>query len=195
MIIEKIEISKLKPAKYNPRQITKKQYNDLKDSLDKFSLVEPIVVNKDMTIIGGHQRFQIWKENAEQTNVEDITIPCVVLDLNKEQERELNIRLNSSGGGWDWDKLANEWEEKELKSWGIDVWQPEESVSNTKDYSMNTADEKLGRFLDAKVKNITIPFETEEFTNVVNRLEVIMNKYNCQDYRELIYKVIENEKV
>ena len=92
MIIEKIEISKLKPAKYNPRQITKKQYNDLKDSLD-------------------------------------------------------------------------------------------------------TADEKLGRFLDAKVKNITIPFETEEFTNVVNRLEVIMNKYNCQDYRELIYKVIENEKV
>jgi ParB-like chromosome segregation protein Spo0J len=119
MIIEKIEISKLKPAKYNPRQITKKQYNDLKDSLDKFSLVEPIVVNKDMTIIGGHQRFKIWKENTEQTNVEDITIPCVVLDLNKEQERELNIRLNKNTGDWDFDILGNEFEIQELKEWGF----------------------------------------------------------------------------
>lgn len=119
MRIEKIEINKLKPAKYNPRQITKKQYNDLKDSLDKFSLVEPIVVNKDMTIIGGHQRYKIWKENAEKSNVDDITIPCVVLDLNKEQERELNIRLNKSGGEWDMDILANEFNIDELVDWGF----------------------------------------------------------------------------
>ena len=77
----------------------------------------------------------------------------------------------------------------------MDVWQPVDSVSNETDYSMNTADEKLNRFLDAKIKNITIPFESEEFANVVNKLETIMNKYKCQDYRELIYKVIENEKV
>ena len=119
MKIEKILINKLKPATYNPRQISKKQYNDLKDSLDKFSLVEPIVVNKDMTIIGGHQRYKIWKENAEQSNVDDITIPCVVLDLNKEQERELNIRLNKSGGEWDMDILANEFDIEELKDWGF----------------------------------------------------------------------------
>jgi ParB-like chromosome segregation protein Spo0J len=119
MRIEKILINKLKPATYNPRQISKKQYNDLKDSLDKFSLVEPIVVNKDMTIIGGHQRYKIWKENAEQSNVDDITIPCVVLDLNKEQERELNIRLNKSGGEWDMDILANEFDIQELKDWGF----------------------------------------------------------------------------
>jgi ParB-like chromosome segregation protein Spo0J len=119
MRIEKILINKLKPATYNPRQISKKQYNDLKDSLDKFSLVEPIVVNKDMTIIGGHQRYKIWKENAEQSNVDDITIPCVVLDLNKEQERELNIRLNKSGGEWDMDILANEFDIEELKEWGF----------------------------------------------------------------------------
>ena len=118
MRIDRILINKLKPATYNPRQITKKQYNDLKDSLDKFSLVEPIVVNKDMTIIGGHQRYKIWKENAEQSNVDDITIPCVVLDLNKEQERELNIRLNKSGGEWDFDLLSN-FDIQELKEWGF----------------------------------------------------------------------------
>ena len=91
MRIDRILINKLKPATYNPRQITKKQYNDLKDSLDKFSLVEPIVVNKDMTIIGGHQRLKICKE------LKHTEIDCVVLDLNKEQERELNIRLNNYG--------------------------------------------------------------------------------------------------
>ena len=113
MRIDRILINKLKPATYNPRQITKKQYNDLKDSLDKFSLVEPIVVNKDMTIIGGHQRLKICKE------LKHTEIDCVVLDLNKEQERELNIRLNKSGGEWDMDILANEFDIEELKEWGF----------------------------------------------------------------------------
>ena len=119
MRIEKIEISKLKPAKYNPRQISKKQYNDLKKSLEKFLLVEPIVVNSDMTIIGGHQRFKIWSEKAKECNVGDITIPCVVLDLSKEDERELNIRLNKNTGDWDFDLLSNHFDIQELKEWGF----------------------------------------------------------------------------
>ena len=118
MKVKKIEINKLKPATYNPRQISKKQYNDLKESIDKFGLVDPIIVNKDMTIIGGHQRYKIWTEKARQSNVDDITIPCVVLELNKEEERELNIRLNKSGGEWDFDLLSN-FEIEELKDWGF----------------------------------------------------------------------------
>jgi ParB-like chromosome segregation protein Spo0J len=62
MNIELIEINKLKPATYNPRQISTKQYNDLKKSIQKFDLVDPIIVNKDMTVIGGHQRLKICKE-------------------------------------------------------------------------------------------------------------------------------------
>jgi replicative DNA helicase len=60
---------------------------------------------------------------------------------------------------------------------------------------LNTAEEKLNRFLDAKIKNITIPFENEEFGDVVDRLEKLLLKYNCEDYRTLIYKILENEKV
>jgi len=119
MNIEKIQINKLKPATYNPRQISTKQYNDLKESIERFGLVDPIVVNKDMTIIGGHQRYKIWKEKAKQSGVEDITISCVVLDLNKEQERELNVRLNKSGGEFDMDILANEFDIDELVDWGF----------------------------------------------------------------------------
>ena len=113
MNIELIEINKLKPATYNPRQISTKQYNDIKKSLSKFSLVEPIVVNKDMTIIGGHQRYKICKE------LKHTEIDCVVLDLSKEDERELNIRLNKNTGDFDMDILANEFDIDELTDWGF----------------------------------------------------------------------------
>ena len=91
MRIEKILINKLKPATYNPRQITKKQYSDLKDSIDRFGLVDPIIINKNgNVVVGGHQRLKICKE------LKHTEIDCVVLDLNKEQEKELNIRLNNA---------------------------------------------------------------------------------------------------
>ncbi len=113
MNIELIEINKLKPATYNPRQISTKQYNDLKKSIQKFDLVDPIIVNKDMTVIGGHQRLKICKELKYKD------VDCVVLDLSKEQERELNVRLNKSGGEFDVDILANEFDIDELTDWGF----------------------------------------------------------------------------
>ena len=113
MKTKEIEIQKLKPAEYNPRQITKKQYNDLKESVEKFGLVDPIILNKDMTVIGGHQRLKVCKD----LNYDKIS--CVVLDLSKEQERELNIRLNKSGGEFDMDGLANYFDVEELTDWGF----------------------------------------------------------------------------
>tara|TARA_R100001594_G_scaffold37126_1_gene67100 strand:- start:947 stop:1552 length:606 start_codon:yes stop_codon:yes gene_type:complete len=113
MKIELIKINKLKPAKYNPRQISTKQYKDLKESIEKFDLVDPIIVNKDMTVIGGHQRLKVCKELQYKD------VDCVILDLSKEQERELNIRLNKSGGEFDMDALANYFDVDELKDWGF----------------------------------------------------------------------------
>tara|TARA_R110002020_G_scaffold382729_2_gene593426 strand:- start:1000 stop:1608 length:609 start_codon:yes stop_codon:yes gene_type:complete len=113
MKTKEIEISKLKPAEYNPRQISKKQYNDLKQSVEKFGLVDPIILNKDMTVIGGHQRLKVCKD----LNYDKIS--CVVLDLSKEKERELNIRLNKSGGEFDIDALANYFDVEELTDWGF----------------------------------------------------------------------------
>ena len=113
MNIELIEINKLKPATYNPRQISTKQYKDLKQSIEKFGLVDPIITNKDFTIIGGHQRYKICKELKHKE------IDCVVLDLSKEEERELNIRLNKNTGEFDIDILANEFDIDNLVDWGF----------------------------------------------------------------------------
>jgi ParB-like chromosome segregation protein Spo0J len=113
MKIESKLIKDLKPATYNPRQISTKQFKDLKESIEKFTLCDPIIINKDMTVIGGHQRLKVCKD------LKHTEIHCVVLDLSKEEERELNIRLNKNTGDFDMDILANEFDVEELKEWGF----------------------------------------------------------------------------
>ena len=114
MELEKVKIEELEPATYNPRQISTKQFNDLKESITKFGMVDPLIVNKNSyTIVGGHQRYKICKELGYKE------IGCIILDLNKEQERELNIRLNKNTGEFDMDILANEFDIEELTDWGF----------------------------------------------------------------------------
>ena len=113
MELEKVKIEELEPATYNPRQISTKQFNDLKESITKFGMVDPLIVNKCYTIVGGHQRYKICKQLGYKE------IGCIILDLDKEQERELNIRLNKNTGEFDMDILANEFDIEELTDWGF----------------------------------------------------------------------------
>ena len=191
--IEKVSISSITENAANPRTINKHKFQKLLNSVKQFPemlSLRPIVVDKDNVILGGNMRYKACKE----LGLKEVYI-IQAADLNDKQAQEFIIKDNVGFGDWDWDALANAFENVELKEWGLDVWQPEEEVSNNTDYSLNTAEEKLNRFLDAKIKNITIPFENEEFGDVVDRLEKLLLKYNCEDYRTLIYKILENEKV
>ena len=113
MKIEKVIIAELNPAEYNPRRMTSKQYEDLKNSLEKFGLVDPIIINSDNTVVGGHQRLRIMRELGAEL------VPVVRVNLSKEDEKELNIRLNKNTGEFDLDVLANNFEVDELKDWGF----------------------------------------------------------------------------
>ncbi len=105
-------------AECNPRQLTKEQHQALTDSIKRFGLVDPILVNTHKSrkniIIGGHQRVRIAKELGISE------IPCVELKLTPEKEKELNVRLNKNTGEWDWDALANYFDVGELTEWGFD---------------------------------------------------------------------------
>jgi DNA modification methylase len=134
MIIEKKKISDLIPAPYNPRQSTAKQEKHLKESLEKFGLVEPIIFNKQTGyIVGGHFRVRELKKLGIKE------IECVIVDLNEADEKELNIRLNANTGGWDWDTLANDWEVVDLDKWGLEIPQfdtVEELEASEDDYEV-----------------------------------------------------------
>tara|TARA_Y100001938_G_scaffold51013_1_gene71206 strand:+ start:69 stop:533 length:465 start_codon:yes stop_codon:yes gene_type:complete len=112
------DIESLIFAEYNPRQLTKDQYKHLRDSIDRFGLVDPIIVNinkeRNGIIIGGHQRVKV----AKDMNIKEV--PVIELDLTYDRERELNVRLNANTGEWDTDILANMFELDELQDWGFD---------------------------------------------------------------------------
>ena len=135
MIIEKKKIADLIPAPYNPRQSTAKQEQHLKESLEKFGLVEPIIFNKQTGyIVGGHFRVRELKKLGIKE------IECVIVDLNEADEKELNIRLNANTGGWDWDTLANDWDVVDLEAWGLEIPQfeneAEELEASEDDYDV-----------------------------------------------------------
>lgn len=109
MIIEKKKISDLKHAPYNPRKSNEKQEANLKKSLEKFGVVEPIVFNKQTGyIVGGHFRVRELKKLGYKE------VECVIVDLNEDDEKELNIRLNANTGEWAWEMLQAEWQTEEV---------------------------------------------------------------------------------
>jgi len=108
---------KLNPK--NPRLIKDDKFKKLVQSIKDFPEMldlRPIVVNKDMIILGGNMRYKACKELGIKE------VPIIIADnLTEEQEREFLIKDNTSGGEWDWDLLQNEWDVKELEDWGLDL--------------------------------------------------------------------------
>ena len=104
MLIEKKKTVYLLPADYNPRKDLKPgdaEYEKLKRSLEQFGYVEPVIWNKTTgRVVGGHQRLKVLIDLGI-TEVE-----CVVVELDEENEKALNVALNKISGEWDKDKLA-----------------------------------------------------------------------------------------
>ena len=115
--VEKRTLNDIKPYSGNPRVLTKKGLEDLKKSMDKFGLAEPIVINTNGIIIGGHGRYEI----ARQQGLKEVDVYIPDRELSEEEYRELNVRLNKNiAGEWDFDILANEFELPDLLEWGFD---------------------------------------------------------------------------
>jgi len=113
-----VKISEVKINPNNPRLIKDDKFRKLVQSIKDFPEmldIRPIVVNKDMIILGGNMRF---KASIEAGLAE---VPIIITDLTEEQQKEFLIKDNVSGGEWDWDILANEWDVQTLKDWGLDT--------------------------------------------------------------------------
>lgn len=113
---EKRKLSDLIPTENNPRQMTKKQYQDLKKSLNKFDLAEIPAINTDNQILAGHQRLKILSELEGDVEI-DVRIPN--RKLSKSEAEEYMIRSNKNIGGWDKDILANNFDIKNLLDFGF----------------------------------------------------------------------------
>ena len=118
MNIEKRLLSELKPAEYNPRVALKPEdaeYQKIKRSIERWGYIDPIIINSDGTIIGGHQRYAVLSE----LGYKDIDVVC--LDLSKDDEKALNIALNKISGDWDEVKLKDLLVELDLGDFDIEL--------------------------------------------------------------------------
>jgi len=99
--IKQVPVKNIKRAAYNPRLVNSAAVSAYKRNREIFGVIEPIVLNNDLTIIGGHQRYDV--EVNEGCNEVEAMVAMSLLDSKKEQE--LSILLNSTGGETDEDLL------------------------------------------------------------------------------------------
>lgn len=118
MNLTKLKIGDLKIATYNPRKELNekdKEYQKIKNSILEFGYVAPIIVNKDMTVISGHQRLKVLKEMGI------VEVECIIVDLDKTNEKALNIALNKIQGDWDEEKLEALLQELKLEDFDTNL--------------------------------------------------------------------------
>jgi hypothetical protein len=155
-----VKISDVKLNSNNPRLIKDDKFKKLVQSIKDFPEmldIRPIVVNSDMVVLGGNMRLKACKEAGLKE------VPIIMADnLTDEQQREFLIKDNVSGGEWDWDMLANEWEVEQLTEWGLDVWQQAPDI----DYSIldeEDVQDQLNDMTNGVKKAIQIEFEAEHY--------------------------------
>jgi ParB-like chromosome segregation protein Spo0J len=147
-----INISEVKVNPNNPRLIKDDKFRKLVNSIKEFPEmlnIRPIVVNKDMIILGGNMRYKACKEAGLKE------IPIIITDLTEEQQREFLIKDNTSGGEWDWDILANEWDTTELEDWGLNI--------PNYDIDFDNIDSNQDREVDKPSKEVTCPKCSHKF--------------------------------
>ena len=175
-----VDINQLKPAEYNPRKANKKQIEDIKKSIEKFGLVDPLIVNnaenRKNIVIGGHLRLKVAKDMGyKEVPVVYVNIPDI------EKEKELNLRLNKNTGEFDFDLLAN-FDEDLLKDVGF------ESVDLDKIFDLD---------LETNPKDDEVP-EIKKETNIRygDVYQLGNHRIMCGDAtkREDVFKLMNGEK-
>lgn len=132
MQFKTLPIASLVPAAYNPRkdlQPGDPEFEKIRRSIEEFGYVEPIIVNDDMTIIGGHQRVKVLSALGFTE------IDCVIVSVDKTKEKALNIALNKITGEWDTASLAQLLAELDKQNYNLELtgfdWDEAEKLLKT----------------------------------------------------------------
>jgi DNA modification methylase len=118
-MIQNVPINTVKANPNNPRIIKDDKFAKLVKSINEFPQMlklRPIVVNDDMVVLGGNMRLKACKEAGLKE------IPIIkASELTEQQQKEFIVKDNVGYGEWDWNDLANNWDEQELIDWGLDI--------------------------------------------------------------------------
>ena len=198
MKIKNEKIENIELATYNPRKINANEMQKLMDSLSEFGFLDPVIVNQNMTLIGGHQRIIAWAKLGNKT------VPCIFVDLDPMKEKALNLALNKISGEWDnykLNKILNEINSSEINInlTGFDNDELKKLIGETKDLEIITGDNEEKNDLEidyvpqANVKMLQLYFNEEEYKFVTSTCVELMEVYKLENITDVIKKVLENE--
>ncbi len=165
--MEIVKLSEVKLNPNNPRLIKDDKFKKLVQSIKDFPEmldIRPIVVNQDMIILGGNMRYKACKEAGLKE------IPIIITNLSEDKQREFLIKDNTSGGEWDWEVLANEWDAEQLDAWGLDI--PNFDINN------ETEQNDLSDTIDNLYRIEILCKDEEHQENSYNKL--IEQGYECR---------------
>lgn len=183
MKTEKIQIDKLRLNEANPRTIKDEKFKKLIKSINEFPQmleIRPIVVDNDMTVLGGNMRLRACIE-AGLTHVPVIRAS----ELTDEQKQRFIIADNVGFGEWDWEALANEWDAGNLEAWGLDV--PGFDVSpDVTDYSDKNKEVDVDGL--ESLMTISLKYEADEYWKVKEQLSKV-----AATPEQAVWKLLGNE--
>jgi hypothetical protein len=162
-MVKKVKISEIKPNPNNPRLIKDDKFRKLVKSIQEFPdmlNVRPIVVNKDMVVLGGNMRLKAIKE-AGHTEV-----AIEIVDWTEDQQKQFIVKDNASFGEWDWSDLANNWDSEELTDWGVDIIGFSNVEDLGEDFSLPNGDK-------SPFQQMTFTLADEQAEQIKNAIEEI----------------------
>lgn len=163
MKIEKIKISDIVPNKNNPRIIKEDKFYKLVESIKTFPemlSIRPLVIDEKNVVLGGNMRLKACLE----VGLKDIpVIRCT--NWSKKRKEEFIIKDNVGFGEWDWNKLANEWDDLPLVDWALDVWQPDLELDLDAFFSEDDQEGKEGTL------KIILEYSEEDYHKIIAAFE------------------------
>ena len=172
----------LNPAVYNPRRLTPDAKKQIKASIEKFGMVDPIIVNINParlnTVVGGHQRLKVLRELGWKK------VPCVEVNLSEADEKELNLRLNRNVAEWDYVMLRDQFDLSFLSDLGFNA---QEMGTVESDF-----EKKLNKITNVEAEMPIVPKYSEQYKLVTifckteldfNFVSNILNLNRRKDYK------------
>lgn len=207
-------IKELKAYDKNPRKMTKDDFKTLSDSLDEFGDLSGIIFNTTSgNLVGGHQRTNYFKGKSgakvvltetfkQPTETGTTALGYVVVgderfsyrevEWDESKEARANILANKVSGQWDYDMLANAFDVDTLLSSG---WKASEiGFATTKDQDGQDQDQlgsSMESYLSGNIKQIVLYFSSEEFEDIVPRLDKVMDGEKVSSHTEAFMKLLE----
>ena len=192
MKTEIVKITEVKNNPNNPRVIKDDKFTKLVNSIKEFPKmleIRPIVVNDDMIVLGGNMRLKACKEAGLKE------VPIIkASELTEDEQRQFIIKDNVSGGEWDWEMLANEWDSEQLEDWGLDV----PNFAADVDYSIlddEDVSSQLEDMTNGVKKAIQIEFEAEHYEEAYGLVKFWRDKGGYVGGMIMEYLKAEKEKI